>query len=61
LECLALKDVAKFNGHFVYLLPLGICYGHSVHFGIFSRFGMLYQAKSGNPASLNRKKHYGRK
>jgi hypothetical protein len=37
------------------LLQFGIFYGHLVYFvviwDIFSRFGMLYQEKSGNPAS----------
>jgi hypothetical protein len=40
------------------LLPFGIFYGpltylHSGHFGIFFRFGMLYQDKSGNPARVS--------
>jgi hypothetical protein len=37
------------------LRPIGIFYGHLVHFVViwyryFSRFGMLYREKSGNPA-----------
>jgi hypothetical protein len=43
------------HGHFVYLRPVSKFYGHLVHFlvtgYIFPRFGMLYQEKSGNPAS----------
>jgi hypothetical protein len=35
-----------FYGHLVYLRPLGIFCGHLVN---VSRFGMLYQEKSGNP------------
>jgi hypothetical protein len=53
LECLAMKEVAKFYGHLVYftaiwfmLWPFRIFCGH---FGIFFRFGMLYQEKSGSP------------
>jgi hypothetical protein len=43
------------------LWPFGLFYGHLVYFmgilvyfmdiGIFSRFGILYQKQSGNPAS----------
>jgi hypothetical protein len=37
--------------------PTGIFYGHLVHFVviwyIFTRFGMLYREKSGNPASVH--------
>jgi hypothetical protein len=40
---------------FYILRPIGNFRGHSVHFVviwyIFSRFGMLYQEKSGNPGS----------
>jgi hypothetical protein len=48
-----MEDVRTFYGHLVYftsiwytLWPLGIFYGQ---LGYFSRFGMLYQEKSGNP------------
>jgi hypothetical protein len=48
-----MTDVGKFFGNLVHCtailyipLPFGIFYGH---FGIFSRFGMLYREKSGNP------------
>jgi hypothetical protein len=39
------------------LLPLGKIYGHLVYFVVilvyFSRFGLLYQDKSGNPDNVN--------
>jgi hypothetical protein len=35
------------------LWPFGIFYDYLVH---FSRFGMLYQEKSGNPAGVVRQK-----
>jgi hypothetical protein len=39
------------------LRPNGVFYGHLVHFVviwyIFSRLGMLYREKSGNPGSRN--------
>jgi hypothetical protein len=51
-----MKDAGKSYGHLVYftaiaynLLPSGIFCGH---FGNFSRFGMLYQDKSGNPGCV---------
>jgi hypothetical protein len=51
-----MKDAGKSYGHLVYftaiaynLLPSGIFCGH---FGNFSRFGMLYQDKSGNPGRV---------
>jgi hypothetical protein len=54
LEGLAIEDVGVFYGQFVYLLaiwyivlPIGTFFGHLVY---FSRFGMLYREKSGNPA-----------
>jgi hypothetical protein len=38
--------------------PFGIMYGHLVYFGVilvyFSRFGMLYHEKSGNPGSSSK-------
>jgi hypothetical protein len=37
-----------FNGSLVYLLMLGKFYGYLVY---FSRVGMLYQEKSGNPGA----------
>jgi hypothetical protein len=54
LECLEMNDVGKFYGHLVYLFtaiwyivcPFGI---FAVSLVYFSRFGMLYQEKSGNP------------
>jgi hypothetical protein len=50
-ECHALKDVGKFYGHLANFTsyiscPFGMFCGQ---FGIFSRFGMLCQEKSGNP------------
>jgi hypothetical protein len=53
LEGIALKDVGLFYGHLVYFTdiwyiswPFGILCDTLVY---FSRFGMLYQEKSGNP------------
>jgi hypothetical protein len=41
------------NGRCWFLQPFGMFCGHSVYFMViwngFSRFGMLYQEKSGNP------------
>jgi hypothetical protein len=45
-----MEDVGIFYGHLVFcniLWTFGIVRGNSVH---FSRFGILYQEKSGNPA-----------
>jgi hypothetical protein len=41
------------NGHLVYFVAF---YGHLVYIpsGYFSRFGMLYQEKSGSPAATDR-------
>jgi hypothetical protein len=48
-----MEDVGIFYGRLVYstaiwyiLWPFGILFGYLVH---FSRFGMLYREKSGNP------------
>jgi hypothetical protein len=53
LEGLALEDVGIFYGHLVHFMvfcyilwTLGIVPGNLVY---FSRFGILYQEKSGNP------------
>jgi hypothetical protein len=53
LEGLAMEDVGIFYGHLVHftvfcyiLLTFGIVCGILVY---FSRFGILYQEKSGNP------------
>jgi hypothetical protein len=44
-----------FYGHILH--PIGKVYGHLVHFrghlAFFSRFGILYQEKSGNPDTGN--------
>jgi hypothetical protein len=40
--------VGIFYCHMAYFLPFDVFYGYLVY---FSRFGMLYQEKSGNPAS----------
>jgi hypothetical protein len=55
LEDLAKEDVGIFYYHLAYftsiwyiLWQLAIVYGYVVY---FSRFGMLYQEKSGNPGS----------
>jgi hypothetical protein len=47
LEGLAAEDVGILYGHFVHIF-----YGYLVYvmvIGIFGRFGMFYQEKSGNP------------
>jgi hypothetical protein len=56
LECLAMKDVGKFYSHLVHfsaisyiLWPFGIFVVILVY---FSRFGILYEEKSGNPESV---------
>jgi hypothetical protein len=47
-----------FCGHLVYFWLFGIFYGHLVYFRLFtyvvyfSRFGLLYQEKSGNPGPM---------
>jgi hypothetical protein len=55
-----MENVSIFQGHLVYFMaicnnlwPFGIVSGHLVH---FSRFGMFYQEKSGNPATGERRK-----
>jgi hypothetical protein len=56
-----MKDICKFYEHCAYFIAIwyilwsfGIFYGHLVYFVAFlvhfSRFGMLHQEKSGNPA-----------
>jgi hypothetical protein len=55
LEGLEMENVGIFIA-ILSILPLnGICYGHLAHFGAilvyFSRFGMLYREKSGNPGA----------
>jgi hypothetical protein len=52
-----MEDVGVFYAHFVdftaichVLLPFGMFYGYLVH--TFSRFGILYQEKYGNPGDL---------
>jgi hypothetical protein len=56
LEGLATEDVGIFYGHFIHftvfcyiLWTFGIIRGNLV---CFSRFGILYQEKSGNPADM---------
>jgi hypothetical protein len=55
-----MENVGKFYDHLIYftiigniLWPFGIFFGHLEY--IFPRFGMLYQEKSGNPAT--KRKH----
>jgi hypothetical protein len=51
-----LNNVGIFYGHLVYLMAIWYILWSFVifvgHFYIFSRFGMSYQERSGNPASL---------
>jgi nitrate reductase gamma subunit len=53
LESLAMEDVSIFYGHLVHFAICVIFYGHLVLFVealvYFSRFGILYEDKSGNP------------
>jgi uncharacterized SAM-binding protein YcdF (DUF218 family) len=54
-----MKDVGTFNCHLVYFTAFWCTYFVAIWyiswlFGIFSRFGMLYQEKSGNPALHSR-------
>jgi hypothetical protein len=48
-----MENVGIFKGHLVYLQLFGIFYARLVHFVfiwyIFSRFGIMYLEKSGNP------------
>jgi hypothetical protein len=65
LEGVAMEDVGIFYGHLVYF-KFGLFYGHWKYFMyghwvyfvviwyIFSRFGTLYQEKSGNPETDGR-------
>jgi hypothetical protein len=46
-----MEDVGIFLAIWFILWQFGICVGH---FGIFSRFGILCQEKSGNPISEQR-------
>jgi hypothetical protein len=57
LEGLAVENVGISYVHLVFLRPFGTFYGNLVYFVyslvFFSRFGMLYQEKSGNPVRHN--------
>jgi hypothetical protein len=44
---MAIWSILRPFGHLAILWPFDIFYGYLVY---FSRFGMLYQEKSGNPA-----------
>jgi hypothetical protein len=46
------RQIWFFTAIWYILLPFGTFYGYLVY---FSRFGMLYQEKSGNPGLLRRK------
>jgi hypothetical protein len=50
-----MEDVGKLYGHLVYFWTFGMFCGYLVYFEviwlIFSRFGILYQEKSGNPGA----------
>jgi hypothetical protein len=51
-DCLAMEAVGIFYGHLVYLKA--ICFPpfwYIFTYPYFTRFGMLYQEKSGNPGS----------
>jgi hypothetical protein len=51
LEGLVMQDVGIFRAILSILRSNGIFYVHFVAIGyVFSRFGMLYREKSGNPA-----------
>jgi hypothetical protein len=49
-----MEDVGIFYGRWFFLRSIGIYYVHWVYFVViwykFSRFGLLYKEKSGNPA-----------
>jgi hypothetical protein len=47
LEGLGVENFGKFYGHLIYFIAIWYIF---VICGIFSRFGMLYHEKSGNPA-----------
>jgi hypothetical protein len=52
-----MEDAGIFNGHLVHFAVFVIFYGHLVYvgrgnFGNFSRFGILYEDKSGNHDSM---------
>jgi hypothetical protein len=54
LEGHTIEDIGILYGHLVYFTTIWYIFGHLVYFMIiwhvyFSRFGMLYQEKSGNP------------
>jgi hypothetical protein len=62
LEGLGLYNVGIFNGHSDYLTtiwyvswPFCTCCGNLV---LFPRFGILYQEKSGNPATYDNKTRF---
>jgi hypothetical protein len=46
-----MEDVGIFMAKWYTLWPFGTIFGHLVY---FSRFGMLYREKSGNPVLRNR-------
>jgi hypothetical protein len=46
-----LRPFYIFYAHLIYFMPIVIFYGNLVY---FPRFGILYQEKSGNPASRDR-------
>jgi hypothetical protein len=56
LRVLPWKMLVYFVAIWYYLSPYGIVCGHWVYYMVilvyFSRFGMLYPEKSGNPESL---------
>jgi hypothetical protein len=59
LEGLTMQDVGIFYGQLVHFTAIWYTLSISSSFGIFiSRFGMLYQEKSGNPGSNKRLTFY---
>jgi hypothetical protein len=60
-----MKDVGKFYCHSVYFMVISytyIFYGHQVKFVVilvyFSRLGLLYRGKSGNPYRRQKRRLY---
>jgi hypothetical protein len=50
LEDLAMEDVGKFSAYLLYFTSICLFYFMEI-WEYFSRFGMLYKEKSGNPGT----------